>query len=44
MYANERGELKGDVPLNMPTPLGEGFKIRVFVDSDHVGDQVTRRS
>ena len=44
VYANERGELKEDVPLNMPTPLGKGFKMRVFVDSDHAGDQVTRRS
>ena len=44
MYASERGELKEDVPLNMPTPLGKGFKMRVFVDSDHAGDQVTRRS
>ena len=24
--------------------MGKGFKIRVFVDSDHAGDQVTRRS
>ena len=44
VYANKRGELKEDVPVNMPTPLGEGFKMRVFVDSDHAGDQVTRRS
>ena len=44
MYANERGELKEDVPLNMSTPLGNGFKMRVFVDSDHAGDQVTRKS
>ena len=44
VYANERGELKEGVPLNMPTPLEKGFKIRVFVDSDHAGDQVTWRS
>ena len=44
VYANERGELKEDVPLNMPTPLGKGFKMQAFVDSDHAGDQVTRRS
>ena len=43
VYANERGDLKEDVPLNMPTPLGKGFKMRVFVDSNHAGDQVTRR-
>ena len=44
VYADERGELKEDVPLNMPTPLGKGFKMRVFVDSDHASDQVTKRS
>ena len=44
MYANERGELKENVPTNIPTPLGKGFKMRVFVDSDHAGDQVIRRS
>ena len=44
VYANERGELKEDVPTNIPTPLGKGFKTQVFVDSDHAGDQVTRRS
>ena len=42
MYANEIGELKGEVPTNLPTPLGKGFVMRVFVDSEHVGDQVTR--
>ena len=44
VYTNERGELKEDVLLNMPTPLGKIFKMQVFVDSDHAGDQVTRRS
>ena len=44
VYANERGELKEEVPTNLPTPLGTGFIMRVFVDSDHTGDQVTRRS
>ena len=44
VYTNERGELKEDVLLNMPTPLGKRSKMRVFVDSDHAGDQVTRRS
>ena len=32
------------LPLNMPTPLGKSFTCRVYVDSDHAGDQVTRRS
>ena len=44
MYANERGKLKEEVPTNLPTPLRKGFTLRVFVDSDHAGDQVTRRS
>ena len=44
VYANEQGELKEDVPTNLPTPLGKGFVMRVFVDSNHAGDQVTRRS
>ena len=43
MYANERGELKEEVPTNLPTSLGKGFVMRVFIDSDHAGDQVTRR-
>ena len=30
--------------VNLPTPSGKGFTMRVFVDSDHAGDQVTRRS
>ena len=32
------------LPANMPPPLGNAFTMRVFVDSDHAGDQVTRRS
>lgn len=32
------------LPLNMPIPLGKSFTCRVYVDSDHAGDQVTRRS
>ena len=44
MYANERGELKEEVPTNLPTLLGKVFTMRVFVDSDHPGDQVMRRS
>ena len=43
VYANERGKLKEEVPTNLPNPLGKGFVMRVFVDSGHAGDQVTRR-
>ena len=38
----------GDVteahPPNAPKPLGKGVELRLFVDSDHAGDKVTRRS
>ena len=30
VYANERGELKEEVPTNLPTPLGKGFTMRVY--------------
>ena len=36
--------LTEDLPTNMPTPLGSGFTIRAFVDADHAGDTITRRS
>ena len=32
------------VPPNMPTPRGRFMTIHTFVDSDHAGDKVTRRS
>ena len=44
VYSNEIGELKEDVPTNLPTLLGKRFLMRVYVDSDHAEDQVTRRS
>ena len=33
-----------DIPPNAPEPRGVGFIMRAFVDSDHAGDIVTRRS
>ena len=36
--------LKEELPVNMPVPHGKPFTIRVFVDADHAGDLVTRRS
>ena len=33
-----------DIPLNAPKSRGIGFSMRAFVDSDHAGDSVTRRS
>ena len=36
--------LKEELPLNMPKPLGKSMTMRVFVDADHAGDLITRRS
>ena len=38
------GNLPEQLPGNMPEPLGKEVKISVFVDADHAGDKVTRRS
>ena len=38
------GECDEIIPENMPKPRGVGFTMRAFVDSDHAGDSVTRRS
>ena len=39
-----RMDMKEEIPPDMPTPLGTPFVIRAYVDSDHAGDQITRRS
>ena len=36
--------LKEELPADMPKPLGPSMTMRVFVDSDHAGDLLTRRS
>jgi hypothetical protein len=36
--------LKEELPLNMPAPHGQSMTMRVFVDADHAGDLITRRS
>ena len=36
--------LKEEKPPNAPKARGVGFIVRMFVDSDHAGDKVTRRS
>ena len=36
--------LKEDIPPNAPEPLGMEFVIRAYVDADHAGDKITRRS
>ena len=38
------GECKEEISSNAPEPRGIGFTMRAFVDSDHAGDLVTRRS
>ena len=42
--ASAYGECKEEIPPNAPEPLGIGFTMRAFVDSDHAGDKITRRS
>lgn len=37
-------DMSEELPPNMPLPLGRSMTMRVYVDSDHAGDQVTRRS
>lgn len=44
-YSNILEEDRKEVlPPNMPKPRGKGFVIRCFVDADHAGDSVTRKS
>ena len=40
------GDIEEEMPPNMPKPMHRGrrFVMRAYVDSDHVGDSVTRRS
>ena len=42
--ASAYGECKEELPSNMPESRGIGFTMRSFVDSDHAGDMITRRS
>ena len=44
-YSNILEEDRQEVlPPKMPRPRGKGFVIRCFVDADHAGDSVTRKS
>ena len=36
--------MEEEITLNMPAPRGLGFVMHVFVDADHAGDSITRRS
>jgi hypothetical protein len=38
------GKMEEKLPDDLPQAHGRGFVMRVFVDSDHAGDTVTRRS
>jgi hypothetical protein len=38
------GDVMEPVPLNAPEPRGCDIDLRMFVDSDHAGDKLTRRS
>ena len=37
-------EAKEEIPPNAPKPRGKAVQINCFVDSDHAGDRITRRS
>ena len=38
------GDAKEAIPPHAPPPLGKSVDLRMFVDSDHAGDKLTRRS
>jgi hypothetical protein len=38
------GDVQEAIPTNAPTPRGKEVDVRLFVDSDHAGDRLTRRS
>ena len=38
------GNVKEAIPPNAPEPLGRPVVLRTFVDADHAGDKMTRRS
>jgi hypothetical protein len=38
------GDVKEAIPLNAPPPRGKDVNLRMFVDSDHAGNERTRRS
>ena len=47
-YSNNMRELypdsKDQIPHDMPDPLGKGVCISCFVNADHAGNKITRRS
>jgi hypothetical protein len=43
-WKNFYGDVKEAIPSGMPEPRGKEVDIRLYVDSDHAGEQRTRRS
>jgi hypothetical protein len=43
-WSNFYGNVKEAIPPDMPKPKGKTLVIRLFVDSDHAGDKLVRRS
>ena len=37
-------DAREEIPANAPKPLGKAVQVTVFVDSEHAGDLITRRS
>jgi hypothetical protein len=38
------GDIKECIPENAPKPRGGPVTLRMYVDADHAGDKITRRS
>lgn len=43
-WNNFYGDVVEEDPPNMPVPLGNPMQMSCFVDADHAGNKVTRRS
>ena len=44
IYASDKKAPEEELPAEMPEPHGEACTIHVFVDADHAGEHLTRRS
>jgi hypothetical protein len=43
-WKNFYGELKEPIPVDIPETRGKGVDVQMWVDADHAGDKLTRRS
>jgi hypothetical protein len=43
-WSNFYGDVREVIPSNMPKPRGKTVVVKLFVDSDHAADKLTRRS